>query len=150
MTALNTNTEPFMQELPCYSLKPQPINLMHLGRYFVFWVPSFTCREGVAVCTPLPPGNVPSPAGCLTIQLNSDTIWRQQIPWVQGSVLWDCPLQMPAASPGCWLCFYQLGTNWRFQQPPPTQDANPKSRSLPELLTGLYIRGSQDPLLGFN
>ena len=50
------------------------------------------------------------PAGCPTIQLNSDTIYMEregQIPQVKSSVIQDCPpIQMPILSPGCHLNFW--------------------------------------------
>lgn len=74
------------------------------------------------------------------LQLNSiliPSIWRQT-PLVEGSVPQDRSplLRMPVESQATWTSD-TLATYWRFQEPPPTQDANHKPRFFPVLLTNL-------------
>lgn len=54
-----------------------------------------------------------TPAGCLTVELNSDTTWRQgQIPQVKGSAPQTLPpLQTPIASSRS-PTYPQLSTTW--------------------------------------
>lgn len=78
---------------------------------------------------------------------------QRRIPWVGGSVPQDRSpaLQMPAASPGCDLCFCPTSHKVGFQRPPPNQDVSFRPRRLHVHLTDwLYIRGSHGPLFGFD
>ena len=81
--------------------------------------------------SPTQPVGAQTPAECPAVQASSDTIHREihQVPQVKGSVLQDCP---PPPSPA-------------------PSDALRKCRWSSVLLTNrLSIRGSHEPLLGFD
>lgn len=127
------NMKPLTQELPCYSLKSLPIPWCTLAGLLCSEHPILMCVF-VGFPTPLT-SNAQTPAGCqgsiLTLFIPGDSIrfhrLRAQSYKTAPSPCFRCQLQAYASD--------KLATKWRFQQPPPTQGASPKSRLSPVLLT---------------
>ena len=66
-------------------------------------VPVCVCIWGWVV-PPITPSRAPTPAGCPTIQLNSDCLPGVSIGSHKTAL--SSPTEMPTASPGCHLCFW--------------------------------------------
>ena len=123
------NKQWYVYTMEYYSHRKRNKLFIHLAKGS--WTNSNACV--VRICVWILPHINKQFLGASRVSKNSTkSTWRwNQIPQVKGSISQDhSPLQMPVEA----CASDQLATNWRFQRPPPIQDANPKSRLHPVLL----------------